>query len=480
MSLPRYAEYKDSGVAWLGEVPSHWSVTTVKRLTSRISSGKTPLGGSETYVDEGVLFLRSQNVYDEGLRLDDVVFISEDVDETMAVSRVRPGDILLNITGASIGRSCQVPAEFPPANVNQHVCAVRLADAVQVPFVGWLFRSEPIKNQIDFAQNGAAREGLNFDQIGRMALPIAPLLEQEAVVAFLDRETGKIDMLIAEQEKLLILLAEKRQATISHAVTRGLTNLPGADLNAAFGGGPKGEGKDSPSNPNAPMKDSGVPWLGEVPAHWEVTRLKFVASVQSGIAKGKDNQGKETITVPYLRVANVQDGHLALEQVTMIDIEPEQLNRYRLQVGDVLMNEGGDFDKLGRGAIWNGEIDDCIHQNHVFAVRPHAVSPRWLNQIAGSRYAQFYFMGRSKQSTNLASISSTNIMELPVLLPPVEEQVAILAFLDDENTRLDALYDSSTLAISLLKERRSALIAAAVTGKIDVRNTSQTTEDASA
>lgn len=444
MSLPRYAEYKDSVVAWLGEMPSHWETSSVKHLTSRISSGKTPLGGSETYVEEGVMFLRSQNVYDEGLRLEDVVFISKEVDESMAASRTQSGDILLNITGASIGRSCLVPNGLPSANVNQHVCVVRLKDALQIPFVGWTFRSMTIKSQIDLAQNGAAREGLNFDQIGRMTIPRPPTTEQLAIATFLDRETGKIDALIAEQEKLLTLLAEKRQATISHVVTRGL-------------------------NPNAPMKDSGVPWLGEVPAHWEITRLKFVAVVQTGIAKGKDTQGKETIAVPYLRVANVQDGHLALDEVAMIDIEPEQLDRYRLRAGDVLMNEGGDFDKLGRGAIWNAEIEDCIHQNHVFAVRPHAVSPQWLNQITGSQYAQFYFMGRSKQSTNLASISSTNIMELPILLPPADEQASILSFVDNESARLDALYASSVQAIALLKERRSALIAAAVTGKIDVR-----------
>jgi type I restriction enzyme S subunit len=217
------------------------------------------------------------------------------------------------------------------------------------------------------------------------------------------------------------------------------------------------------------MKDSGISWLGEVPAHWNVTRLKFVASVQTGIAKGKDTQGKETIAVPYLRVANVQDGHLALDEIAMIEIEPEQLDRYRLQSGDVLMNEGGDFDKLGRGAVWNGEIVDCIHQNHVFAVRPHGVSSGWLNQITGSDYAQFYFMGRSKQSTNLASISSTNIMELPVLIPPDTERNAILVFIERESVKLNAVHAEAERSIKLLRERRSALIAAAVAGKIDVR-----------
>ena len=147
----------------------------------------------------------------------------------------------------------------------------------------------------------------------------------------------------------------------------------------------------------------------------------------------------------------------------------EDLARYRLQPGDVLMNEGGDFDKLGRGHVWNGEIENCIHQNHVFAVRPRQVSSAWVNKITSSDYAQFYFMTRSKQSTNLASISSTNVMELPLLLPPEAEQEAILMFVDAETVRLDALTAEATRAIALLKERRSVLISAAVTGKIDVR-----------
>ena len=218
------------------------------------------------------------------------------------------------------------------------------------------------------------------------------------------------------------------------------------------------------------MKDSGIEWLGEVPAHWEVKRLRFIADVQSGVAKGKDNSGQETIEVPYLRVANVQDGFLDLETVTTIEIPANSLERYLLHVGDVLMNEGGDYDKLGRGHIWKGEIEPCIHQNHVFAIRPRGVSSEWLNEVTGSDYAQFYFMTRSKQSANLASISSTNIMELPVVLPPLIEQQQILMDISDQRAKIDTLTAEAQRGIELLKERRTALISAAVTGKIDVRS----------
>ena len=250
--------------------------------------------------------------------------------------------------------------------------------------------------------------------------------------------------LVDEQRWLIELLKEKRQAVISHAVTKGL-------------------------DPNAPTKDSGVEWLGQVPEHWEVKRLKAIAHVQSGIPKGRELVDCETIQVPYLRVANVQDGYLNLDEVTTIDIQPHEPARYALQPGDVLMNEGGDFDKLGRGHIWRGEIPNCIHQNHVFAVRPHGIDPEWLTLVTSADYGRFFFMSRSKQSTNLASISSTNLQELPVCCPPRSEREQIIEHIAKEAARIDGLIAEADSAVALLRERRTALISAAVTGKIDVR-----------
>jgi type I restriction enzyme S subunit len=268
--------------------------------------------------------------------------------------------------------------------------------------------------------------------------------EARKAVTHLDRETARIDALIEKKTRFIELLREKRQALITHTVTKGL-------------------------DPSVKMKNSGVEWLGEVPEHWAVKRLKFIAAVQTGIAKGKDNAEKDTVEVPYLRVANVQDGYLDLDEVATIEVSTADLPRYLLQPGDVLMNEGGDFDKLGRGHVWHGEIEPCIHQNHVFAVRPHGVSSEWLNTFTSSAAAQFYFMGRSKQSTNLASISSSNLMELAVPLPSEEEQRLILDGLHRQASQVNALLAQTERSIELLKERRSALITAAVTGQIDLR-----------
>lgn len=435
MSLPRYAEYFESGIEWLGELPSHWRVRKF-RHSFRESAEK--IGGEVVGPMLSVSGYRGVEIkeYDDENR-------RRNEQELQGYRIVRQGQLVVNtmwLNYAGLGVS---PHE---GHVSPAYRAYEIAGDLEPRFVHHMMRSaEFVKGYTKFL-TGIRPNSLQMGRDALMEFRLAepPIEEQAAIADFLDRETSKIDALIAEQETLLALLAEKRQATISHAVTRGL-------------------------DPNVPMKDSGIPWLGEVPAHWAVTRLRLIATVQTGIAKGKDVADKSTIRVPYLRVANVQDGYLALDDITEIEIEPDQLSRYRLKPGDVLMNEGGDFDKLGRGAIWNGQIENCIHQNHVFAVRPHGVSPHWLTLVIGSAYAQFYFKGRAKQSTNLASISSTNVMELPVVLPPTAEQEASVEFIRDATVRIDALTAAACDAVELLRERRNALIAAAVTGQIDVR-----------
>ena len=277
-----------------------------------------------------------------------------------------------------------------------------------------------------------------------MYLWLPPLQQQRAIAAYLDRETVRLDGLVAAKERVLGLLAEKRRALITCAVAHGL-------------------------DPRTPFRDSGSPWLGDIPAHWAATRLKFVAEVRGGLTLGKNYSTAKLGEYPYLRVANVQDGHLDLSDVATVLVPEAEAESCLLEAGDVLMNEGGDADKLGRGCIWAGEIAPCLHQNHVFAVRPRLVHSEWLNAWTSTEVAKAFFESRAKQSTNLASISATNIKELPIPIPPVEEQSAIVAHIGVGTAKLDALRTSTERTIALLKERRAALIAAGVTGRLDVQ-----------
>lgn len=219
------------------------------------------------------------------------------------------------------------------------------ASSLSGPFLLRCLQAKVLRLQLELAANGVTRFGLPKSEIGSMRLPVPPIDTQVAIAEFLDRETARLDALVIAKQRLLDLLAEKRKAIIATAVTRGL-------------------------DPKVKLRDSGVPWLGEIPAHWNASRLKFVATVQTGIALGKDFGGHALLEYPYLRVANVQDGFIDISDVKTILVPDREAAGAMLRRGDVLMNEGGDADKLGRGAVWDGAIDPCLHQNHVFALRP--------------------------------------------------------------------------------------------------------------
>lgn len=213
------APLRPSGIDWFGEIPEHYEMSALKYLTSKIGSGVTPKGGSEVYLDEGILFIRSQNVYPDGLHLDDPKYISESIDESMSNTRVYPGDILLNITGASIGRCC-VYTMTERANVNQHVCIIRpLCYLIETQYLCYILNSKIGQDQIALYQTGGNREGLNFEQLKNFAIPLPPLSEQQAIAGFLDEKTEKIDALIDELSKQLDELAKYKKAVISETVT---------------------------------------------------------------------------------------------------------------------------------------------------------------------------------------------------------------------------------------------------------------------
>lgn len=439
-----YPVYKDSGVEWLGAVPEHWAV---KRLRFAATLNPPVRLDLLSDPDRVVSFLPMEAIGEDGsLNLEQSRLV-RDVrngysyfeDGDVAFAKVTP--CFENGKGALM-KGLLDAAGFGTTELTVLRPTTKITDARYLNYVVQSARFRAFGVGAMTGAGGLKRVPDEFTRNFPTALP--DLIEQQSIASHLDRETTRIDALVEKKTRFIELLREKRQALITHAVTKGL-------------------------DPNVEMKDSGVEWLGEVPEHWDVKRLKFIANVQTGIAKGKDNADRDTIEMPYLRVANVQDGYLDLDEVATIEVASADVARYLLQPGDVLMNEGGDFDKLGRGHVWHGEIDPCIHQNHVFAVRPHKVLSEWLNTVTSSNFAQFYFMGRSKQSTNLASISSTNLMELPVPLPNEAEQRQTLEVLYSRMARLDTLINKTERSVELLKERRSALITAAVTGQIDLR-----------
>ena len=439
-----YSTYKRSGVEWIGQVPIHWQACRTK-FVARLYSGHTPSRDKPEYwVSEEctIPWFTLADVWQlrDGTRtyLGDTSEKISPLGLANSAARLLPAGTVIVSRTASVGFAGIMPR--PMATTQDFVNWV-CGERIRPRFLLHVFRA--MRAEFSRLTMGSTHQTIYMPEVRSFSTPLPPVEEQEAIIAFLERETARIDALIAKKRWLIELLREKRQAVISHAVTKGL-------------------------DPHAPMKHSGMDWLGEIPAHWEVRRLKFIAHLQTGIALGKIVSG-ETRVVPYLRVANVQDGYIDLDHVAEIEVNSDEVCRYSLRKGDVLMNEGGDFDKLGRGAVWRGDISPCLHQNHVFAVRPRHVDPDWLATITTTSYAKWFFVLRSKQTTNSASISSTNLSELPVIVPPSDERSAILRSVTLQTGSADRAIGLIRMGIERLEEHRSSLIAAAVTGKIDVR-----------
>ena len=272
-----------------------------------------------------------------------------------------------------------------------------------------------------------------YDDLGELLLLLPPLPEQRKIAVIL----SSVDDAIEKTQAVIDQVQVVKKGLMQELLTRG---PPGRHTRF----------KQTPTGP--------------IPHDWNIVPLEQVAEVQTGLAKNVKNAGP--ISAPYLRVANVKDGHLDLSEIKRVTVSEDALVRYALQAGDVLFTEGGDADKLGRGTVWDGQIEPCLHQNHVFAVRPQSgrLLPRFLSYYGGSPRGKAYFLSCSKQTTNLASINSSQLKALPVPLPSLEEQTAIVRGIETVEARLRCESDHWA-ALAALK---GALMSVLLTGDVRV------------
>ena len=287
-----------------------------------------------------------------------------------------------------------------------------------------------------------------WDKMRNIYLPVPPRAEQDQIVRFLDWKVSQIDRLIAGYQKEIALLKERRVTIIDRAVTKGI-------------------------DPEKTVKESGIGWIGKIPYDWDIVPLKRCATLKSGITLGKKYpRNTKLYEYPYLRVANVQNGYVDLTDVATIFVTEEEALRNRLSKGVVLMTEGGDRDKLGRGCVWNGDISPCLHQNHIYAVSTNGelLINKFLEYLTRSNVGREYFDLTAIKTTNLACTNSSKVLSFTIPLPSVNEQELIIEFLDYETMKIQAGIESIEKQISLLGEYRMRLICDAVTGQIDVRD----------
>ncbi|MES1979335.1 MAG: restriction endonuclease subunit S [Pseudomonadota bacterium] len=442
MSLPRYPNYKDSGVAWLGEVPKHWEV---KRLKQACQVYPSNVDKKSHDGEEPVLLCNYTDVYYNETITQEMNFMAATASaDQIAKFTLRAGDTIItkdSETADDIAIAALVPHDLPGVVCGYHLSMVRPLSGTHGPFVKRLFDSIYAKSCFAVRANGLTRVGLGQYELDNVELPFPPLPEQTEIAAFLNRETAKIDELVAEQRRLMELLKEKRQAVISHAVTRGL-------------------------NPDAPLKPSGIEWLGDVPEHWTCLQ---VGKVCNKVADGPHfSPSYVDEGIPFLSARNVKIDSWALDDVKYISANDcEEFDRRVVpEVGDVLYTKGGTtgiarvVDLPHRFQVW-------VHIS-VLKIKPELIEPYFLafalNSVGCYEQSQLLTRGASNNDLGL-----TRLIKIWFALPKLDEQVAIVKFLKTESAKFESLTTEAQRAIDLLQERRTALISAAVTGQIDVR-----------
>lgn len=315
---------------------------------------------------------------------------------------------------------------------------------------GFIFHqlfSEDVTRQLRALETGSNYPAINESDVRQVLIFAPEPTERERIVEVLDT----LDEAILKTEALIAKLKQVRAGLLHDLVSRGLDE--------------HGQLRDPIAHPEQ-FQDS---LLGQIPTKWRVVQLREVAEVSSGVTLGRNLSGVGTLELPYLRVANVQDGYLDLMEVKTVRVLPEEVERFRLRRGDVLLNEGGDSDKLGRGTVWEDQIPLCLHQNHVFRVRcnTHMLNCYFLAAVSASAIGKGYFLRSSKQSTNLASINSSQLNAFEIPLPNLAEQEAVVRVLQDQETQL--LAETKTLA--KLHSMKFGLMSDLLTGRVRVPGT---------
>lgn len=442
-----YPEYKDSGIEWLNCMPIHWSNVPIKYLALDTSS--LFLDGdwieSKDIYEEGIRYITTGNVGEGCYKEQGSGFITEKTFSKLNCTEVFEGDILISRLNDPIGRACLVPNLGCKIVTSVDNVIFRPDENYNKKYLVYLFSSKDYFKHTGNLARGTTMQRISRGLLGNIRVPIPTLLEQVMIAIFLDHETAKIDNLIEKQQQLIELLKEKRQAVISHAVTKGL-------------------------NPDVPMKYSGVEWLGEVPAHWQIKRCKnlfdFVTSGSRGWAGFYSDEGDL-----FFRIANLTRDDINPKLDSIQYVTPpkgSEGERSKIKENDLLISITAD---LGSVCAADESISGGYVSQHVSLCRPGGLvsSSRWLAYFVLSDAAKEQFQGAGYGGTKV-QLSLEDIRELFVAYPPKNEQEKIAFYLDKRLTELDDLDYRAHNLIKILNERRTALISAAVTGKIDVRD----------
>lgn len=429
-----YPEYKNPGVDWVGNIPKHWSRGSIKHVLSQpITDGphETP-----NFLTEGIEFLSVDGIQDGEIVFEGKRFISE-CDHLRYSLKAKPqfNDILVG-KSASVGKVARVktPKEF---NVWSPLAILRSNPEKCSPeFLEYSLKSECAQRQIYLEGNTSTQANISMDRLGCIGITFPPIGEQTLIAARIDRETTRIDALIAKKTRFIELLKEKRQALITHAVTKGL-------------------------NPNAKMRDFGAAWIGEVPEHWVAIKFNHVARVTEGLVDPTVQPYSDMVLVAPNHIESGTGKILGLETAVAQNAES---GKYTCKKGAVI------YSKI-RPALAKVAIApcDCLCSADMYPMNCTDLShPEWLFYLMLSLPFTSWAITESDRVA-MPKINRESLADLRVFLPPMEEQLAVVEWLKIQLQKLEQISLATHLSIDLLKERRSAFITAAVTGQIDLR-----------
>ncbi|MEU1211988.1 hypothetical protein ABZ424_05905 [Streptomyces sp. NPDC005790] len=413
-----------------------------------MDAGQYGMGiSSESYSESGTRLLRTTDISRGSLTpAKQGVFVKNPPSERYTL---RAGDLLLSRSGTPPGQSYLVREADEGATFAGYLIRFRPTRDVDPSFLSYVVRSTPFQHTIRSEAVASTIQNFNAERYANIEFRAPEYTEQRRIADFLDAETAYIDKIVTLRMEQETILVERSYASVSEILL--------------------------PKILTAPAGCWPWTWLPAATQERPLVRLGYVCRLQNGLTvDGKRDVSGDTVTRPYLRVANVQAGGLALDTVTEITVPRETAARSALRSGDVLMTEGGDLDKLGRGTVWRGEIPECLHQNHVFALRPELdrLDGNYLALMTRTLHGRNYFESTGTKTTNLASTNSSKILSFPIPLPDVSIQRDLA---QQAQKALDIVAAASRRLRhqrSLLAERRQALITAAVTGQFDVSTAS--------
>ena len=431
--LKPYPHYKPSGVEWLGDVPAHWEVRRLKFSVENVSDQTRKRREREIYLAMEHVESWTGKYREAG---PDVVFDSQ-------VKRFKAGDVLFGKLRPYLAKVTR--PNRPGVCVGEFLVLRPRARDMSPAYLEYLMRSKPVIDAINASTFGAKMPRADWQFIGGMVQPIPPLPEQAAIVRYLDHTVGRIVRYLRSRERLIELLEEYRQAVVQEAVTQGL-------------------------DPDVPSKPSGVEWLGDVPAHWDVAAVKRYYSIQLGKMLQNFPNSPKDVEVPYLKVQHVQWFSVRTTDVPTMWASPYEMEQFGIRAGDLLVCEGGEG---GRCALVEEVPPGYIIQNALHRVRTLGTSRNDYLQYVMSAISRAGWFDAINNKATIAHFTVEKFRSLKIPIPPLAEQAAIAAYLDEQTAAVDAAMARARREIELLTEYRTRLIADVVTGQVDVRGAAE-------